>query len=176
MKWIGYTSQGEILYHPHHSPFARVEYNDREEYVDWLIELYLSKQREYIELIREGMISVDNFFETGFLTGDELKLLVVGKNDFDIVNLHEHTKYEGYNESDMIIQWFWEVLEEMTCSQRTLFLQFTTARSRLPMTSGCCFNVSIIEVFMIYSFKLPELRIERIWIVPILLLIHVLMV
>lgn len=113
-------------------------------YVQWLMDVYLSRQRELVELIREGMVSVDGMLDSGLLTSEELKILVVGRNDFDVSSLRGHTKYEGYDENDVVIQWFWEVLEEMTCSQRTLFLQFTTARSRLPVTSECCFNVGVL--------------------------------
>lgn len=39
---------------------------------------------------------------------------------------------KGFESDDQVIVWFWEILTEMTVSQRISFLQFATARSRLP--------------------------------------------
>merc|ERR1712127_48353 len=55
-----------------------------------------------------------------------------GNPDVDVDLLQRVVEYEGYDESDTVIQYFWEVLREMTSKQRKLFLQFVWARSRLP--------------------------------------------
>lgn len=93
---------------------------------------YLQKQKEYALMIREGIESVYLALRDDLLDHNELMELVIGKQDVNVDILKTNTKYEGYDVHDSIIEWFWEVIEEMKPSQRIQFLQFTTARSRLP--------------------------------------------
>lgn len=58
---------------------------------------------------------------------------VIGGHEVNVQLLRTNTVYKGYQESDPVIRWFWEVVEAMSPSQRIQFLQFTTARSRLPV-------------------------------------------
>jgi hypothetical protein len=46
--------------------------------------------------------------------------------------LRRVVEYEGYEESDTVISFFWESLREMTTAERKKFLQFVWARNRLP--------------------------------------------
>lgn len=73
--------------------------------------------------------------EGGYLQGRDLMEMVVGVGDVDVEELQKATQYEGYECDDQVIVWFWEILKEMKTSQRIAFLQFATARSRLPTFS-----------------------------------------
>ena len=66
-------------------------------------------------------------------TGEQLRDVVCGNADIDVELLHRVVEYEGYSESDEVIFYFWEVLREMTTTERKLFLQFVWARNRLPL-------------------------------------------
>lgn len=131
-KWCYNSLQGLLLTNSTHSPFTQVSYENRDEFCQWVIRAYLQKQKEYALMIREGIESIYLVLRDGLLNHDELMKLVIGKQDVNIVILKENTTYEGYTVNDIVIQWFWEVIEEMKPSQRIQFLQFTTARSRLP--------------------------------------------
>ena len=63
-----------------------------------------------------------------------MQTLVCGASDIDIDIdiLKSNTDYEGCNENDQHIQFFWEVLREMDSKERSLFLKFVWVRSRLP--------------------------------------------
>jgi hypothetical protein len=50
----------------------------------------------------------------------------------DVDLLQQCTEYEEVDESQPHIQYFWEVLKEMTSEERTSFLRFVWARSRMP--------------------------------------------
>ena len=77
---------------------------------------------------------VDHIFHSS-LTGKDLMDIVVGAGDVKVDELKRITQYEGFDTDEPVISWFWEILTEMTASQRIAFLQFSTARSRLPIFS-----------------------------------------
>jgi len=56
-----------------------------------------------------------------------------GNPEIDVDMLRRVVEYEGYDESDAVIEYFWEVLRELTNEERKRFLQFVWARNRLPM-------------------------------------------
>ena len=43
----------------------------------------------------------------------------------------------GYHESQPIIQWFWEVVEEFSKDEQAKFLMFITSNSRTPLKGEC---------------------------------------
>ncbi|CAI5480062.1 unnamed protein product [Closterium sp. Yama58-4] len=64
--------------------------------------------------------------------GDFEALLYGEERDIDVADWRAHTDYHGYRATDPEIEWFWEVVEEMTKDQRRRLLYFTTAITRLP--------------------------------------------
>jgi hypothetical protein len=65
----------------------------------------------------------------------ELQMVIGGQQRaLDLENMREFTSYGGgYHPSQPIIQWFWEVLGELTPSQQGEFLKFVTSCSRQPL-------------------------------------------
>jgi len=66
------------------------------------------------------------------LSAKELRAMLCGNPDVDVDLLKRVVEYEGYEENDVVIQYFWEALLEMSNIDRKKFLQFVWARSRLP--------------------------------------------
>ncbi|XP_075058943.1 E3 ubiquitin-protein ligase HACE1 isoform X2 [Mixophyes fleayi] len=63
----------------------------------------------------------------------ELELLLSGMPEIDVTDWTKNTEYtSGYERADPVIQWFWEVVEELTQEERVLLLQFVTGSSRVP--------------------------------------------
>jgi len=81
----------------------------------------------------EGMCSVLPVELLPMFTGEQLRDIICGNPDIDVELLRRVVEYEGYQETDMVVAYFWEVLREMTTSERKLFLQFVWARNRLPL-------------------------------------------
>jgi hypothetical protein len=65
----------------------------------------------------------------------ELEQLVSGTSTVDVALLRQCTDYENLSPDSELVKNFWEVLEDMTPEQRTLFLRFVWARSRMPASA-----------------------------------------
>mmetsp|Transcript_37261 Transcript_37261/g.42551 ORF Transcript_37261/g.42551 Transcript_37261/m.42551 type:complete len:1095 (-) Transcript_37261:71-3355(-) len=67
----------------------------------------------------------------------ELQKMISGDDSvmgIDVPKLKETMKYSGgYHASQPIIQWFWEVIEEISPDQQRKFLRFVTSCSRQPL-------------------------------------------
>lgn len=65
-------------------------------------------------------------------TASELEELFVGRKNLNVALLRECTEYEGLEPDGQIVTWLWEVLEEMTTTEKVKFLRFVAAKSSLP--------------------------------------------
>jgi len=59
---------------------------------------------------------------------------VCGSPDIPLNLLKSVATYKGIDGSASLIQWFWEVMEEFSNTERSLFLRFVWGRTRLPRT------------------------------------------
>lgn len=66
----------------------------------------------------------------------ELELLICGLPTVDLTDLAANTEYVQYRASDVNIQWFWSVLEELGQDELAQFLQFVTGTSKV--WRRCC--------------------------------------
>lgn len=66
----------------------------------------------------------------------------------------------GVDSSAPLIQWFWEVMEEFSNQERSLFLRFVWGRTRLPRTiadfRGRDFVVQVLDKYNPPDHFLPE--------------------
>lgn len=113
------------------------------------IEVTQENKHEYVELICEWKIYrrieeqfkafIDGFNElipqelVNVFDERELELLIGGLSEIDIEDWKKHTDYRGYQESDQVIQWFWQCIKEWDSEQKARLLQFTTGTSRIPV-------------------------------------------
>ena len=93
----------------------------------------LAQQQRMLNSFAEGISNAMPLEVFSIFSGSELRDFYCGNFDIDVDLLQKIVEYEGYHKNDTIIKHFWEVLREMTSRERTLFLQFVWARSRLPM-------------------------------------------
>ncbi|KAI9314613.1 hypothetical protein BX666DRAFT_2020196 [Dichotomocladium elegans] len=63
----------------------------------------------------------------------ELELLIGGIADIDMSDWKKHTAYDGYNEKDQVVQWFWQCIEPWDNERKARLLQFATGTSRIPV-------------------------------------------
>uniref|UniRef100_A0A8C2NNB1 E3 ubiquitin-protein ligase HACE1 n=1 Tax=Capra hircus TaxID=9925 RepID=A0A8C2NNB1_CAPHI len=67
------------------------------------------------------------------VTQNNKELLLSGMPEIDVSDWIKNTEYtSGYEREDPVIQWFWEVVEDITPEERVLLLQFVTGSSRVP--------------------------------------------
>lgn len=63
---------------------------------------------------------------------EKMELLTCGSPRIDIAMWRQHTRYEGFTESNDTVQLFWKALEQFLDEQRSDFVRFAWGRSRLP--------------------------------------------
>lgn len=90
-------------------------------------------QQRMLNAFVEGLSNVLPVEILSLLSGEELRDAICGNPEVDVDLLRRVVEYEGYEESDKVIQFFWETLREFTNDERKAFLQFVWARNRLPM-------------------------------------------
>ncbi|EGR33486.1 ubiquitin protein ligase, putative [Ichthyophthirius multifiliis] len=85
------------------------------------------------ENFRQGFASVIDQNWLSMFSHDELQLIISGQfTAFDVEDLKQNTKYQGYNQYDLIIIFFWECLNEFSELEKEKFLHFVTSCSRPP--------------------------------------------
>lgn len=66
----------------------------------------------------------------------------------------------GVEANSSLMQWFWEVMEEFTNQERSLFLRFVWGRTRLPRTiadfRGRDFVIQVLDKYHPPDHFLPE--------------------
>ena len=63
----------------------------------------------------------------------ELELLIGGMTEIDMDDWAQFTDYRGYEESDLMIEWFWACLYSWPSERKARLLQFTTGTSSVPV-------------------------------------------
>ncbi|XP_058747804.1 E3 ubiquitin-protein ligase UPL2-like [Vicia villosa] len=79
----------------------------------------------FSELIPRELISIFN--------DKELELLISGLPDIDLDDLRANTEYSGYSAASPAIQWFWEVVQDLSKEDKARLLQFVTGTSKVPL-------------------------------------------
>ena len=117
------------------------------------ISLTKSNVVQYVLLVSHHRLNVLTFHQTrAFLRGfrdlipaswvrlfsaHELQKVISGDDSIqgiDVPSLKKVMQYAaGYHPSQLVIEWFWEIIEEMTVDQQRKFLKFMTSCSRQPL-------------------------------------------
>ncbi|KAF4046268.1 HECT domain-containing protein [Phytophthora infestans] len=106
---------------------------NRELYVQLVEKTRLTESSQQLAALKDGLASVLPMELAPLFTPRELEVLICGRREVDVDLLHQCTEYsEGADEAMQHVQHFWEVLREMTSEERTSFLRFVWARSRMP--------------------------------------------
>lgn len=114
---------------------ARVTELNKKEYIKLLCEYHLcGDMRQQINVFLKGFWDVypPQVLEEAELTHRELSILISGFPDVDVADWRQHTKNSCSDENTMVVEWFWEVVEEMSSEDRAKLLHFITGSSRLP--------------------------------------------
>uniref|UniRef100_A0A8D8TSC2 Ubiquitin-protein ligase E3A n=1 Tax=Cacopsylla melanoneura TaxID=428564 RepID=A0A8D8TSC2_9HEMI len=101
-------------------------------YADFLLNGSVEKQ---FKAFRRGFQMVTDESPLGLLfRPEEIEQLVCGSKIFDLHELEEATEYDaGYAADTPVIQWFWEIVHEMSHDIQKKLLQFTTGSDRIPV-------------------------------------------
>ncbi|XP_038854961.1 probable E3 ubiquitin-protein ligase HERC3 [Salvelinus namaycush] len=108
---------------------------NKKEFVDTYVNYIFNQSVEVVfEEFRKGFFKVCDIDVVEFFQPEELRGVMVGKENFDWETLKQNTVYEGeYHAGHPNIVTFWEVFEELTEDQKKAFLLFLTGFDRVPI-------------------------------------------
>lgn len=112
-----------------------VDASNWQEFVRAALYRRLTESEPLIRHLMDGLASVLPVEIFPLFTPEELERILCGSADVDVDLLQQCTEYEEVNPTDPHIQYFWEVIREMRPDERTDFLRFVWARSRMPSTA-----------------------------------------
>lgn len=117
------------------------------------LKLYISLYVKYylydsisssFDAFKKGFWLICNGKVMNLLRPSELEVLICGSTKIDFTELQKITKYQnGYKPQSEVIQWFWEVLHELSYEQKKHFLLFATGAPRAPVNGLSTINFTI---------------------------------
>lgn len=140
--------------------YLRATVENRAEYVRLALNYRLHEFDEQVAAVREGMSKVIPVPMLSLFTGQELETMVCGSPDIPIQLLKAVATYKGVEPDSLLVQWFWDVMEEFTNAERSLFLRFVWGRTRLPRAiadfRGRDFVLQVLDKYSPADHFLPE--------------------
>lgn len=140
--------------------YNRIIPENRSEYIKSAMNYRLHEFDDQIRWVREGMTTVIPVPLLSLFTGFELETMVCGSPDIPLNLLKSVATYKGIDATAPLVQWFWEVMEEFSNNERSLFLRFVWGRTRLPRTiadfRGRDFVLQVLDKYNPPDQFLPE--------------------
>jgi len=112
-----------------------VTFDLKEKYLNLKLQARLNESKIQIEAIKQGLFTIVPSALLSLLNWRDLRYLVCGSPEIDLVLLQKHTQYRGVKPTDPHIAFFWKVLNEFSPKEKTLFLKFAWGREILPPES-----------------------------------------
>merc|ERR1719219_2237021 len=104
-------------------------------YISRMAHFRLNQQiRRQAQEFREGFWSIIRKDWLCLFSPEELLRLICGSEIINMEDLQNNVVYHGdYHTKHQTIRWFWEVVHEMSQSEKKKLLMFTTSCSRAPL-------------------------------------------
>lgn len=109
-----------------------VEYSERLDFIRLALIARITEAEQQCDALRRGIAKIVPVALLNIVNYKELEQWVCGKAEVDIDLLKRHTKYVGFLETDAVIQYFWETLQECSSEDRLKFIKFCWGQERLP--------------------------------------------
>lgn len=139
---------------------TRITVANRHEYVRLALNYRLHEFDAQVAAVRAGMARVVPVPLLSLFTPYELETMVCGSPDIPLNLLKSVATYKGVEATAPLVQWFWEVMEEFSTAERSLFLRFVWGRTRLPRTiadfRGRDFVFQVLDKYTPPDHFLPE--------------------
>ena len=87
-----------------------------------------------VNAVRQGLGRVLPLPLLSLFTGPELEAMVCGSPELPLALLKSVTTYKGVEPTSSPVRWFWQVMEEYSHVEPSLFLRFALGRTPLPRT------------------------------------------
>ncbi|XP_049295397.1 probable E3 ubiquitin-protein ligase HERC2 [Anopheles funestus] len=145
---------------PLSTKYTKITPENRSEYVKLALNYRIHEFDEQVKAVRDGMSKVIPVPLLSLFSAAELQAMVCGSPDIPLCLLKTVATYKGVESTSSLVQWFWEVMEEFTNQERSLFLRFVWGRTRLPRTiadfRGRDFVLQVLDKYNPPDHFLPE--------------------
>jgi hypothetical protein len=106
--------------------------------------------RDAVLAFQDGLWEIVPLHLLTIFSHAELELIISGLPDIDVADLRHSTVYgSGLSSSDRLVQWFWQIVEELPKQDVALLVQFATGVpatcSLAPLYCWLCIVVSPFE-------------------------------
>ncbi|XP_020288916.1 E3 ubiquitin-protein ligase HERC2 isoform X1 [Pseudomyrmex gracilis] len=140
--------------------YLKITPENRHEYVRLALDYRLHEFDAQVAAVREGLSKVVPVPLLALFSGAELETMVCGSPDIPLNLLKSVATYKGIEATAPLVQWFWEVMDEFSNQERSLFLRFVWGRTRLPRTiadfRGRDFVLQVMDKYNPPDQFLPE--------------------
>ncbi|XP_061183765.1 E3 ubiquitin-protein ligase HERC2-like isoform X1 [Saccostrea echinata] len=140
--------------------YSKITPANKVEYIKQAINYRLHEFDDQVRWVREGMSKVIPVPLLSLFTGLELETMVCGSPDIPLYLLKSVATYKGVDANAPLVTWFWEVMEELSNNERSLFLRFVWGRTRLPRSiadfRGRDFVLQVLDKYNPPDHFLPE--------------------
>jgi hypothetical protein len=130
------------------------------EFAAVVYDYHLSEFNRQCSAIAAGLATQIPIEPLRLFTSTELELLVVGKQDIDLKLLKSMTTYvHPYTQRSQPIKLFWKMMEEFTMEERSLMINFTWSRHRIPLKKEdfpCKFKIEHAQSACVPDQDLPR--------------------
>jgi len=107
---------------------------NKKRYVELVTQFRIEKRvAKQLEAFKTGLFEIIPQQLLSIFDERELELLIGGIADIDVDDWRRNTVYRNYNESDQIVQWFWQYVRSLDAEKKSRLLQFCTGTSRVPV-------------------------------------------
>jgi hypothetical protein len=132
LTWTTISTNGDTMLLVPGGDERVVKVHEIEDFVMATVKARLGESYTATSAFRSGLLEVVGD-SIQLLAWDELESLVCGSKKVDVKRLQDNTEYDDdVSMSDLHIQYFWSVLEEMSEAERGAYLRFVWARPTLP--------------------------------------------
>lgn len=142
------------------SKYTRITPQNKHEYCKLALNYRLHEFDEAVKAVRDGMSKVIPVPLLSLFSPSELQTMVCGSPEIEMGLLKTVATYKGVESTSSLVQWFWEVMEEFSNQERSLFLRFVWGRTRLPRTiadfRGRDFVLQVLDKYNPPDHFLPE--------------------
>lgn len=109
-----------------------VNESNKKEYVKKVCEVMMSQEIEkQLKAFLKGFRTIlPRSCLSHFSTG-ELEIIVAGTPQIDFEEMKKHVQLSGYNNSNVMIKWLWEVLGEFNQEELAAFLYFVSGKKKI---------------------------------------------
>ena len=104
-------------------------------FINKIIELICFKSiKDELQAFKNGFISIIPLNFIKIFTTEEFSFILYGQKEINLKDWKMNTIYKkGITEKNEVVQFFWEILEELKNEQLLLFFKFCTGSTRVPV-------------------------------------------